>query len=142
MGIRAGTRHLSGGRHNDFIQPIRFVGLDLTGAAMNAQVRLTPDAPGAVLIDLDIVGTGATQGIQLSSVVTEDGVKVSTIILFISKATMQGMPAASELGDDAVFYWDLLLTPTVLANPTLDYYGGVEQRYLKGKFVVEGAVTS
>lgn len=138
MGIRAGTRDLAGDRWTALVETIRFIGLDLTNAVMEAHVRLTPDTPGAALIDLDTVTTANTQGLRLVSVATEDGVKVSTVLLQVNETTMEALPAANETGNDAVLAWDFLSTLDGALNPGLTT---LKQRYLKGKFTVEAGST-
>lgn len=138
MGIRAGTCHLAGDRWTALVETIQFTGLDLTNAVMEAHVRLTPDTTGTALVDLDTVTTANTQGLRLISVATVDGAKVSTILLQVNETTMEGMPAASERGDDAVLYWDFVTTLDAALNPGLTT---LKQRYLKGKFTVEAGAT-
>lgn len=138
MGIRAGTRDLAGDRWTALVETIVFTGIDLTNAVMEAHVRLTPDAPGSALVDLDTVTTANTQGLRLVSVATVDSVKVSTVLLQVNETTMESMPAANERGGDAVLAWDLLSTLDAALNPGMT---ALKQRYLKGKFTVEAGVT-
>lgn len=85
---------------------MRIVGMDLTGKNLRMQVRLAPNTPGAPLIDLVTVANADLEGLTLVSVAIEDGVPVSTVAGFISKATMSDaakLPYSGELGAHSVF---------------------------------------
>ena len=128
--IRPGTLPLTGGRWVPF-KPyeIEFRGVDLTGASFAAQVRLTRDTPGTPLISL----TGASspaEGISVSVDASGD-LPVSTIQIRINEATMEGLPAAGEVGDDLELFWDMHITPS----------GGTKAVYFEGPFIVKGGAT-
>ncbi|MDB5733213.1 MAG: hypothetical protein JWQ03_3108 [Variovorax sp.] len=132
--ITPGTLNLRAGRHVPFTYTMDFVGIDLTGADLQAQVRLKPDTPGSPLIDLpDGVLSGAT-GLRFLSVSTTDGIPTSIVTMFITEADMEDgakVPSAVEPGDDVTLSWDMQITPS----------GGVKSVYLRGAFIVEGGVT-
>lgn len=132
-----GTLPLSGPRTTAFDEILIFRGADLTGADMRMQVRLTPNTPGAPLIDLTTVTTTNTQGLRLIDVVHEDGIPISRVRIHINKPTMAAMPSGTPIEDDALFAWDMLIDPEAERNP----WTGIQQRYLKGPFTVESGVT-
>jgi hypothetical protein len=136
--IRPGTIDLAGDRWTPFDTKLRLKGIDLTNAVMEAHIRLTADASGAALIDLDTVTVANSQGLRLVSVATVDGVKISTVHMRINETTIEGLPAALEPGDDLELAWDLLIAPSAALNPDLP---AVKQRYLRGKFTVEAGAT-
>lgn len=136
--IVAGKLDLSGDRWTPFDAIIRFEGIDLTNAVMEAHIRQDFDSPGSPLVDLDTVLTANTQGIRLLSVVTENGAKVSTVQMRVNETTMEGLPTADELGKDAKLAWDILINPSAVLNTHLP---AVKQRYLRGSFTVEAGAT-
>lgn len=136
--IVAGVLPLSGSRWTPFEAELRLNGLNLTGAAMLAQVRLTPDTPGAPLVDLPTVATNNTQGIRLVRVEVIDFAPVSTIVIRINEPIMEALPAAPELGHDTVLAWDLHINLFAEFNPALP---AIKQRYLRGPFIVQSGVT-
>jgi hypothetical protein len=128
--IRPATLPLAGGRYEPFVYTIALEAIDLTGATLAMQVRLTPDAPGVPLVDL-VLADPPAQG--LSFTVNNAGlIPVSTVKVRINETTMEGMPAASEVGLDTVLAYDLQVT-----RP------GVHEkvRYFRGPFTVEAGVT-
>lgn len=92
---------LSAWRNETCARTIKVVGLDLTDADFELQVRLKPDTPGDALIDLTKQAEDGAEGIYLAGVETVDGAPVSTLTLTIDTATMQGLPYAGEVGDNA-----------------------------------------
>jgi hypothetical protein len=100
--------------------------VNLTGATLAMQVRLTRDTPGAPLISLTNQ-TSPAEGISVS-VTTVDGLPLSTIEIRINETTMEGLPAASELGDDLELFWDMHITPS----------GGTKAVWAEGPFIVKG----
>ena len=113
-------------RWTPFVPTLSFVGVDLTGADMRAQVRLRPDAGGSPLVDLPTVTTANTQGLRLLGVTTDGaGVPTSMVALRINETTMEGLPAATEVRDAALLAWDMQIT-----------IGGIKQRWLFGDFIV------
>jgi len=150
--MRPGTRNLAGDRWTALEDTIRFIGLNLTGATLEAHVRSLPDTPGTPLVDLDTVTTPGTQGLRIvyagvdtvanhiaagrisdvpRGYASTDMVAVSIVYLRINETTMEAMPAANALGEDVELHWDMLITPS----------GGLKKRYLRGTFTVEGGVT-
>jgi hypothetical protein len=124
--IKPATLPLVGGRWVPFVLDIELEDVDLTGATLEAHVRLKPDTPGAALVDLDQVAAPA-QGLSF----TVAGGS-STIRMRINETTMEGLPAANETGDDAVLWWDMHVT-----RP------GVHEKsvYFRGTFTVQAGVT-
>jgi len=123
--IRTVTRDLTVARNAPLFLRILVRNKDLTDAVCAMQVRDLPDAPGDPRISLTMQMPG-TQGISIAVV---DG--HSTITIQIDKATMQGLPAAAEIGQDLPLWWDLTVDPT-------DSELAV---WLRGKFIVQGGVT-
>ncbi len=113
---------LAGDRWTPFTATLTWTGLVLTGATLAMHVRLTYDA-AAALITLGNVGSANTHGLHIAS--------AAVLGIYINEATMEGLPAATERGDDAVFYYDLHITPS----------GGVKQVYARGTFTVRGGAT-
>jgi hypothetical protein len=118
-------------RWTPFIRTLSFRGIDLTGATLRAQVRSTRDVVASPLVDLQTVGSANTEGLRLLSAGLVDGVMTSVIYMRINEATMEGLPAAAEPGDDLRLWWDMHITPA----------GGVKQRYLWGEFILLAGVT-
>lgn len=128
-----GTLNITVLRNVPFLDTIRFVGLDFTGATFAMQVRLRRGAAGDPLLSL----TGATAGSQgLSNVLTEeDGIDVSTVTIQIDEATVDALlPATTNglpAGSDVVLYYDLVIDG-----------GGVgKQRWVEGTFTIHEGVT-
>jgi hypothetical protein len=138
--IVPGKLDLAGDRWTPFVTTLRFKGMDLTGAAMEAHIRLYPDAPGAALVDLDTVTTTNTQGLRLVSVETIDGVKVSTVAMQINETAMEGLGSIEgrEPGTDLELAWDFVTTLVAAFNPNRPFQ---KQRYVKGTFTVQAGVT-
>lgn len=108
---------------------IEFTGIDLTGATMDMHVRLTPDTPGSPLINLSPAVAGSE---GLSVTVDDSGdLPVSTIAIEIDEGTLEALPAADEIGNDAEFWWDLQITPAGLPKAV----------YFRGPFIVRAGVT-
>ena len=120
--IQPGQLPLAGGRYVPFSFAIDVQGLDLTGATLAAQVRLTPDASGNPL---------ATFAISAPSVAPTGGVPTSSITLSLTQAQMETMPPAPEPGDPLSLAWDLVVTPG----------GGSAYVLLAGSFTVQPGVT-
>ena len=114
-------------RYTPCVRTIRIVGLNLTGVAMRAQVRLGGDVPGAPLVDLQNVTNGNAEGLRLVSVGTAGGVTISTVELVINETTIEGLPYAGELGDATQLAWDWHAT-----------LSGRKRRIAKGAFQVLG----
>jgi hypothetical protein len=53
---------IAGWRNEALVLPIRVVGLDVTGMALRAQVRLAPGTPGAPLVDLTTQTSASAEG--------------------------------------------------------------------------------
>lgn len=138
------------------IRTIAFLGYDFTGATFKLQVRQLPDTSGTPLADLATVTLSTAEGVRLIYGGTDtinnhitagrlkaipDGytgtqsVALSQLGIRINETTMDAMPLPQapdgDLGDDQIFYWDLLITPS----------GGVKDKFAGGKFVVRAGVT-
>jgi hypothetical protein len=103
---------LAAWRNELCVRTIRFVGLDLTGVDMRAQIRLRPDAPGVPLISLATVTTAAAEGLKLNGVSVTAGVPSSEIVLRINKATMTDAtkaPYGGESGADTALAYAIQL---------------------------------
>lgn len=130
--IEPGALDIEADRWTPFIDTWTFTGIDLTDAILEAHIRIIRDATGTPLVDLDTVVSGSAQGLRLIDVDTTDpDVPISVVGVRINETTMEGLPAAAELGDDATLYWDMQITPA----------GGVKQVYLRGEFIVRAGVT-
>ncbi|KXN97821.1 hypothetical protein LS48_14715, partial [Aequorivita aquimaris] len=79
-------------RYGACVRQIYVRGLDLTGIAMRAQVRLAGDTPGAPLVDLQNVTNGNAQGLRLVGVDTTDGLPSSHVELVINESAMEALP--------------------------------------------------
>ncbi|RZF64268.1 SGNH/GDSL hydrolase family protein [Sphingomonas populi] len=107
---------------------IEVIGIDLTGADLHAQIRLTRDAPGDPIVDLPKVTDATIAGVRLVATDTSGTLPVSWIRLQIPAMTTGTgagqLPPAAELGDDLTVYWDMFVTP---AGRTTDrwFYGPV-----------------
>lgn len=100
---------LGGWRNEALSIPIVVVGIDLTGKALRLQARLAPDTPGAALLDLSAVGAAGVSGIRLVSVTWANGIPTSTLMLQVSKAAMQALPYAGEIGDPTTLAYAMQL---------------------------------
>ncbi|GEM_PF-5605480 len=114
-------------RYGACVRQIYIRGLDLTGVAMRAQVRLTGDTPGDPLVDLLTVTNGNAEGLRLVGVETVDELPVSHVELVINETTMERLPYAGELGSPTELRWDWQVT-----------LAGRKQRIAKGEFVITG----
>lgn len=83
--------------HRELKRVFIFKGLNVSGAAFAAQVRVQPDAGGAALL-------------SLTCAATFDGTD-TLLAITASKAAIQGLPAAAELGRNVGLYWDADWTP-------------------------------
>jgi hypothetical protein len=118
-------------RWQPYLKTFRFAGVDLTGAALEMQIRLYPNAPGSPLVDLDTVTDSNAQGVRLLGVEEVDGVPVSTVSIKINETTVEALPFAAEAGDDTVLAWDMQVTQA----------GGYKEVWAEGEFWVLAAVT-
>ena len=137
-----GRRDLIANRWEPFVEPIRFVGQDLTGATFIAQVRDRRDG-GMLRADLATVLDVDDEGITFVSMANEDydfggdvgvvNVPVTTVSMRIDEDTMEAMdvPLNGEAGEDGTIWWDMQITPS----------GGVKYRALEGSFTVHAGVT-
>lgn len=126
--IQPATLPLVGHRWVPFKFEIDLEGLSLTGATFAMGVRASRDATAAAVTLATTVSPA--EGISVS-VATVDGQPVSTIQIRINETTMEGMPAATEVGDDLVYFWDMHITPS----------GGSKAVYFEGPFTVKGGAT-
>jgi hypothetical protein len=120
-------------RNTPFVDDIRFVGLDFTGATFALQVRLLPGTAGSALIGLTNQAAGS-QGLSVV-VTTEAAVSVSTLKIQIDEATIDTLlPASSngqKAGTDVSLFYDLIITG-----------GGLPKtRWLEGRFIIAEGVT-
>lgn len=153
--ITTGRYDIGADRWVACIRAFAFAGVDFTGATFAAQVRLLPDAGGSPLVNLATVGSGASEGLYLAyagtaTVATHiaagrlteaqadaagyasgDSLLLSSVGLRINETTMEGLPFPAEVGDDALLYWDMHITPS----------GGIKDKYLGGTFTVRSGVT-
>ncbi len=116
-----------GDRYGTLVRHLFVVGLDLTGIAMRAQVRLWGDTPGEPLVDLLTVTNGNAEGLRLVEVTTDNGLPTSHVEIVINETTMEGLPYAGELGDAVQFAWDMQIT-----------LAGRKRRLAKGEFEITG----
>lgn len=114
-------------RYGAAVRQIYIRGLDLTGIAMRAQVRLGGDVPGAPLADLLTVTNPNAEGFRLVEVTNDAGVPVSHVQLIINETTIKAMPYSGELGSETALAWDWQIT-----------LAGRKQRIAKGEFVITG----
>lgn len=131
--IKPGRLPLEGDRWTPFFTSIYFAGVDLSSALFRAHIRLLPDTPGSPLVDLETVVSSSAQGIRFSNYGPQaalGGADGSLITIRINETTMEEMPNPTEVGDDALFYWDLHVTRS-----------GLKQRWLEGQFIVRAGVT-
>lgn len=147
-----GRLPLGGDRWTPFVRTLTFEGIDLTGAAFAMQVRLKPDTPGAPLVDLSTVASASAQGVRLiyggtdtvanhiaagrllaapKGLLSTDNLALSLVGIRINETTMEGLPAADEVGNDAPLAWDMHITPA----------SGTKEKYLYGPFTVRAGVT-
>lgn len=113
-------------RYGAAVRQIYIRGLDLTGIAMRAQVRLGGDVPGTPLADLQTVTNGTAEGLRLVEVTNDAGVPVSHVQLIINETTIKAMPYAGELGSKP------------RSRGTGKSLCGRKQRIAKGEFVITG----
>lgn len=137
-----------------FIQTLRFIGYDFTGATFKAQVRDRRDG-GALRADLSTVVLASAEGVRLVyggtdtvanhktagrltateatalGYVDADSIVISQVGIRINETTMEAMPYGTERGDDISLYWDIHITPS----------GGVKDLYAGGAFLVRAGVT-
>lgn len=118
-------------RWQPYLKTFEFVGVDLTDAVLQMQVRLYPNAPHAPLVNLTTVDNGNAEGLRLVAVEVIDGQTVSIVSVKINEATIEGLPFAGEAGDDSVLAWDMQVDPA----------GGYKQVWAEGEFWVLSAVT-
>lgn len=109
---------LAAWRHEQRRFYIRVRGIDLTGKAMLMQVRLAPDTPGEPELELRGIDDGLALGLHLDQVKVEDGVTVSYISGLITKAAMETLPYAGELGQHTTFTLGLQLDGVTRAYGT------------------------
>lgn len=132
--IKPGQIDLRAYRNVLFRFTFEYRGLDMTGAAIFFQVRQYRDAPGAALIDLEIAAPD-TDGISIA-VDTVDGLPVSTVTVFISRATLDAVlpfpGSGAKAGDDVRLVHDL-----VYDGPGLD-----RCRLFQGAFILEPGVVT
>lgn len=90
-------------RYGAAVRQIYIKGLDLSGIAMRAQVRLGGDVPGAPLVDLQTVANGNAEGLRLVDVTTDaGGLPTSHVEMVINETTIEALPYSGELGSPLV----------------------------------------
>lgn len=104
-------------RHAELRETVVYHGEDLTGATIEAEVRLTPDTPGDPLTSMQILSTSYSA-------------PDTTFILYVNQGQLAVMPAAGETGDNVTLYWDLRITR-----------GSVPTVEIGGEFVIVAGVT-
>lgn len=136
------------------IRTFTFVGVDFSaGFLISAQVRLTPDAPGSPLINLNAVSTLSSEGVSLgyagsatvtahiaagrlsavpAGMVASDTVALSVLNMRINETTMESLPLPAERGGNVVLAWDMHITPS----------GGIKDKYMGGDFIIRSGVTA
>jgi hypothetical protein len=129
MGIAA-RLSIGADRYTACVRTIRLVGIDATNANPRMQVRLIEDTPGLALVDLQQQQVKTAEGLFIESVVIENGVPVTTLLVRINKTTMKGLPYAGELGSATTLAYDLIGT-----------FGGDERRLIYGNLVILPGVT-
>lgn len=110
-------------RYEVFRFTIAVTGIDLTGVAMNMQVRLQRGTPGAPQISLATVTTAAAEGLKLDSVSTINGLTTSIIKGRINQTTMSDatkVPYVGELGADTVMAYAMQWTLNSDANTRVE----------------------
>lgn len=142
---------LTGDRWTPFTATLQLEDIDLTDAALAAQVRLYPDTPFDPLIDLTQVTTGAAEGIRIiyagsdtvanhiaagrieeapEGMASGDTLALTLLGIRVNESTMEAMPTGLP-GQDMVFAWDAHVTPS----------GELKQRWFYGPFTVRAGVT-
>lgn len=142
---------LAGDRWTPFTSTLQLEGVDLTGAALAAQVRLYPDAPFDPLVNLAQVFTGSAEGIRIiyagsdtvanhiaagrieevpDSMEPGDTLVLTLLGIRINESTMEVMPEGLP-GQDVVVAWDVHVTPS----------GELKQKWLYGPFTIRAGVT-
>ncbi len=117
-----------GDRYGALVRHLFVEGLNLTGIAMRAQVRLDGDTPGAPEVDLLTVTNGNAEGLRLVEVTTDDnGLPTSHVEIVINETTMERLPYAGEIGDVTQLRWDMQIT-----------IAGRKRRLARGEFEVTG----
>ncbi|WP_242095410.1 hypothetical protein [Sphingomonas sp. CROZ-RG-20F-R02-07] len=112
------TQPLGGWRNEPCLIPIAVPGVDLAGKAMRAQIRGQADNP-VLMLDLPAVTDPAATGIRvLPTTFDAAGVPTGQAVWQITKAGMQSLPYAGEIGDAWVGAYALQLDgQTRLAGP-------------------------
>lgn len=150
--INPGYVALPADRRTPFTATLRLKGVDLTGAALAAQVRLYPDAAGAPLIDLAQVMSGSAEGVRIIYAGTDtvanhitagrltdtpkgltgaDSLALTLLGLRVNETTMEDLPESSPPGRDVTLAWDIHITPS----------GELKAKWFAGPFVVRAGVT-
>ncbi len=114
-------------RYGAAVRQIYIRGLDLTGVAMRAQVRLGGDVPGPPLADLLTVTNPNAEGLRLVEVTYDGGVPISHVQIIINETTIKAMPYSGEMGSETALAWDWQIILSAR-----------KQRIAKGEFVITG----
>lgn len=134
-------------RWTPFSHTIEYQGEDLTGANFGMHVRLTYDAPGSPLaaislgsgITLDYAGTTTVASHIAAERISEvpegmtasDTLPLSIISLYFAEGPISAMPFPAERGNDAVLYYDIIVTPA----------GGDRKVMFRGTFTIRAGAT-
>jgi hypothetical protein len=150
--LRPAIVDIAAPRWTAFLTTIRILGFNFTGATFGLQVRLYYDAPGTPLVDLTTVTLSTAEGVRLDyggtatvdahiaagrlndipdGMVGTDTLVLSLLGVRINETTMEGLPFPDERGNNIDLVWDLHITPS----------GGIKQKYIGGKFIVEPGAT-
>ncbi len=152
--MRPAATPLSGGRWVPFSETWGFQGVDLTGSDFRMQIRLTPDATGAALVDMGAVATASEQGVRLiyagtatiaallaagrmlrdevaAGALDSDSLALSIVGVRINETVMETLPFPAERGTDAVLAWDIHVTPS----------GQLKQVWAAGPFTILAGTT-
>jgi hypothetical protein len=116
-------------------------GLDLTDADFAFSVRQYPDQSGdALLGPLAKTTIRGQRGVRVVEVLTIDSVPTSILEIIDTKANMQALPAAPEVGAgspaEAKLAFDFEWTPEDAGSGLSD----AEKTWLHGDFIVMGSV--
>lgn len=111
-------------RRNEVLRfTIVVTGIDLTGVAMNMQVRLARGSPGVPRIQLGTVNTAAAEGLKLDSVTVVNGITTSIIKGRINQTTMSDaskVPYDGEIGTDTILAYAMQWTLNGDANTRIE----------------------
>lgn len=126
----AATLHIAADRYTPCVRVLTVKGLDLRSPGLRMQVRLSPDTPGAPMIDLGAVDNPRAEGLALLSVETVDGLVTSIVQIRINESTMKRLPFSGEPGDATPLQYDMIAVVS-----------GDKRVLARGAFTVDAGVT-